>query len=136
MVDLDGLALEGTDLMRGRAQALGRRLELDRADAVVVRGNMALLQEAVLELLENACRHSAPGVTVAVSTFREGDTAILAVSGEGAAPPDAEGGAAEERRGLGLPIVRWIAEQHGGRLAFTRQARRNTYALLLPVASP
>ena len=135
LVDLDGLALEGTDLMRARAQAVGHRLELDRSEAVAVRGSAALLQEAVLELLENACRHSAPGAPVAVSTFRDEATALLAVSSEGDAPAEGDEGCAGENRGLGLPIVRWIAEQHGGRLAFTRQARRNTYALMLPVAS-
>jgi signal transduction histidine kinase len=136
VVDLDGLALEGTDLMRARAQAVGRRLELERSDPVAVRGSAALLEEAVLELLENACRHSAPGATVAVSTFRDDRTALLAVSSEGDAPVEGDDGRAGENRGLGLPIVRWIAEQHGGRLAFTRHARRNTYALMLPVAAP
>ena len=38
-VDLDGLALDATDLMRERAQSLGRRLRIDRSTALTVRGS-------------------------------------------------------------------------------------------------
>ena len=56
-VELDGLVLDCTDLMRERASALGRSLAIGSADHVVVRGSAPLLQEALVELIENACRH-------------------------------------------------------------------------------
>ena len=50
-------SLECADLMRARAQGAGQRLELLQVDPVSVRGNEALLKEALLELIENACRY-------------------------------------------------------------------------------
>lgn len=132
-VDLDGLALEASDLMRQRAQLLGRHLEIDRADPLVVRGSTPLLQEAVVELLENACRHSAPGAVVAISTFAGGEFAVLSVSSEGDVVAESRPGTTDETRGFGLPIVRWIAEQHGGKLVYTRNGRLNSFALMLPL---
>ncbi len=70
-VELDGLALECADLMRGRAQALGCRLELTQVDPVVVTGSEPLLREALIELLENACRHGgAPSRSASPSSPR------------------------------------------------------------------
>ncbi len=134
-VDLDGLALEATDLMRERAQSLRHGLGLERVETVAVQGSGPLLLEAVLELLENALRHSAPGAAVAVSTFGDGRSGLLAVSSEGPPPPTAAAAATEESRGFGLAIVRWIAEQHGGDVVHTRNGGRNTYALVLPLAA-
>ncbi len=130
-VDLEGTAVEAADMMRGRAQGLGRRLELGRVEPIEVRGSEPLLQEAVLELLENACRHSAPEASVSVAVFRQGAQALLAISSEGDAPAEAPR-VADEARGFGLAIVRWIAEQHGGSLVHTRNGSWNTYALVLP----
>src|SRR5471032_1570261 len=66
-VELDGLVLDCTDLMRERASALGRSLAIGRAEHSVVRGNAGLLQEALVELMENACRHGSSGIPITVS---------------------------------------------------------------------
>ena len=141
LVELDGLVLECADLMRSRAQALGRRLELARMDPGVVRGSEALLREAVIELLENACRHSAATGVVQLSVFTDGPTAAVeivnAVSDHLASPDDGQGMSAElfglnERKGLGLQVVRWIAAEHGGQLLQYRQASRYVSRLLVP----
>lgn len=138
VVDLEEVALQVTDLVRPSAQSAGRPLSLDSTEPVAVRGSVALLEEAVLELLDNACRHSAPGATVSISTFRAGAAGYLAVSSVGEAVPLADESldrhAAAEASGLGLPIVRWIAKQHGGDLLWTHHAGQNTYALVIPVA--
>ena len=113
-VELDGLVLECTDLMRARAQALGRTLALGEVAPVVVRGNAHLLQEALLELLENGCRHGAATAPVTTSVLATADGAMIEVRSAvdaDAAPVDAPG------RGLGLAIVAWIAAAHGGYIA-------------------
>ena len=115
-IELDGLAFECADLMRGRAQQLGRRLELTRVEPVVVRGSEPLLREAVVELLENACRHGSSGQPVGLSVFREGGEAVIQVSNAIGDQGSEETGD-PARQHLGLDVVRWIASEHGGRLA-------------------
>jgi two-component system heavy metal sensor histidine kinase CusS len=126
IVELDGLALESADLMRARATALGRQLELTRVDPVTVRGNEQLLREAMLELLENACRYARRNpIRISVIALDQG-AAIEVVT------PHAPGAAGHEGgSGLGLQIVRWIASAHGGELRVSDDgdARRDTLVL-------
>ena len=123
-VDLVGLAAEecarvDAELMAGDgAQAQGASLS-------EVRGDARLLRRAVRNLLENARRYSQGDVTLRLA--REGDAAVLAVcdQGPGVAPGERERifepfyrlpGASERAGGvgLGLALVRSIAERHGG----------------------
>ena len=143
-VELDGLLLDTTDLMRGRAASLGRQLAIGEADHVVVRGNAALLREALLELIENGCRHGFAGGTVTVSA-RALDAeerlagrfaARIAVRNTGA--PfilESRAGDGPRSRGLGLPIVRWIAESHEGTLTLERDGTDNVVVITLPRVS-
>lgn len=142
IVELDGLVLECADLMRGRAQALGRRLELCRVDPLSVRGNEALLKEALLELIENACRHGGADHPIGISTFVADCSACLVVASQGSAVPVLENGVENSRlgapdlgeaHGLGLTIVRWIASEHGGGMSYERNAGLNVYGLRLPM---
>ena len=131
VVELDGLALECADLMRGRAQALGRRLELGRVDPVVVTASESLLREAVVELLENACRHGAGNVPVRLSVFQEPGHAVIEV-GNGVEDGAALHSGGTSGQGLGLQVVRWIAAEHSGRLAHRTEANTVLATLYLP----
>ena len=129
-VELDGLVLECADLMRARAQGLGQRLELLQVDAVSVRGNEALLKEALLELIENACRYGGAGRPISISAMQVDGSAHLRVANlHGSVSVAPSNGQAS---GLGLTIVRWIASEHGGALTHAHEAECDVYQLVLP----
>jgi signal transduction histidine kinase len=96
--------------MRARATALGRTLALGTIEPVVVRGNARLLREALLELLENGCRHGGAGTPVTTSVQRGAAGTVIEVS----SATSADAPASTAGNGLGAQIVRWIAEGHGG----------------------
>jgi len=132
-IELDGLALECTDLMRGRAQQTRHALELGQVSADAARGNAPLMREALMELLENAVRYGEPETAIRVSAHTEGGTAVIAVESTG--PVLAEPAAAMARPdggGLGLSIVRWIAAMHGGDLSCRRAGGRNIFEVRWP----
>jgi len=139
-VELDGLALECADLMRRRAHVLDRTLNLERIEQVQVPGNEGLIREALLELIENALRHGDPRVPVAVSVRRSDGHASTEVLSAGPAPDPAILEVArgpllsKSGNGLGLSIVHWIAEMHGGSLRYTRRDDRNLFAVEWPTA--
>lgn len=138
MVELDTIAFEATDLFRARARALGARLELEGMEAVAIPGDAALLREATLELLENACRHGDSASPVRVRVAREGKDGVLEVRNAGPAfTPGARlaADAALGDRGLGLAIVQWIAELHHGRLEVEREGGENRVGLVFSDAA-
>jgi signal transduction histidine kinase len=104
-------------------------LELDLRP-VTVRGERRLLERLAENLVENAVRYNEPDGFVAVST-RPGDggTALLRVVNSGPVvdaaraarllEPFERGGRGRDEggAGLGLSIVRAVAEAHGGRVA-------------------
>jgi two-component system OmpR family sensor kinase len=91
----------------------------------VVSGARDELHRLVLNLLENAARHTPPGTQISASSRTEGDDAMLTVQDDGPGiPPELQrrvfdrfvrGGRDGGRgSGLGLSIVRAVAESHGG----------------------
>jgi two-component system sensor histidine kinase KdpD len=114
----------GSALARVRRQAGGRVLGAEVApDLPLVPLDAVLVEQALVNLLENALRHGGPDGAVRVAARREGRDAVVEVSddGPGFPPEDAErvfekfyrarGGLGA---GLGLAIVRAIVTAHGG----------------------
>ena len=85
----------------------------------------------LLNLLGNACKYSPSGSTIKVALHEQGNGIILSVADEGSGIPDSEKenifkkfyriGSEETRKtkgtGLGLYIVKYLAEKHGARIS-------------------
>jgi signal transduction histidine kinase len=127
------------DLVRAAA-ADEPRATVTACEPVAVDGDRDALQRAVGNLVENAIVHGPPGGPVTISLRRSDGRALLAVRDDGPGPDPAVAGQvfgrfwrapeASERpgSGLGLPIVRSIAERHGG----TVTVERATFTIELP----
>ena len=136
-VELDAVAVEVTDLFRPRAQALHRQLAFGVVQPAVVRGDAMLLREAVFELLENACRHGDASAPVQISVLTPTGNLRLEVANPGPPLPGLVGEAREEGgtgepHGLGLEILRWIVQAHGGTVEVRREQAVNVIALCFP----
>ena len=127
-VELDRLALESVQETRRIAE--GRRIEVDKLEPVVVVGDGDRLKQLLLILLDNAVKYSPGGGKVGLQLRRNGSGAELRVRDNGVGIAQEDLSRVFERfyradparsrdpggTGLGLPIARWIVEQHGGKI--------------------
>ncbi len=121
-------ALAGQVLERPLPELEQHRLRLEtQLEPAVTDGDPALIERLISNLLDNAVRHNVSGGHVALSTRQQGDRALLRVenSGQMIAPEEidtmfepfrrlgpARTGPDSGQHGLGLSIVRAIAEAH------------------------
>jgi two-component system, OmpR family, sensor kinase len=140
-----------TDEVLDKARGLGdRRWRVDaRADGVVSADPQRLTQ-ALLQLADNAVKHTEVGQEIAVGSEHVGEHAVrlwVRDDGPGVAAADAAriferfGRVSDGRRvegsGLGLSIVTAIARAHGGRAELSASTGSGaTFALVLPQRQP
>jgi signal transduction histidine kinase len=132
-----------------RARTMGERAwTVDEAAAGWVQADGQRLVQATLNLVRNAVEHTEIGDEIALGTRLVGGQLQLWVrdQGPGIAPADqerlfgrfargAEGRRRSEGAGLGLSIVRAIAEAHGGTIAVESDLGRGaTFTITVPVA--
>lgn len=130
-VDMAAVARAAYDSLSPTAEAKGLRLELMSPDSPArVMGDPDRLQQIAWNLLSNAIKFTPPQGSVAIGASVERDEVWLRVedTGEGIAPlflpyvfdRFRQADSSIERRhgglGLGLSIVRHLAELHGGRV--------------------
>jgi two-component system phosphate regulon sensor histidine kinase PhoR len=107
------------------------------------------LERALLNLLGNAQKYGRENGAISLRLERRGGEVVLAVQddGPGIAPEEqqrifdrfyqAEGAAANQGSGLGLPISRAMVELHGGRLwVESAPGQGSLFSIALPVTPP
>lgn len=145
-VDLADIAERVVERAAHQAEAAGIVLTVESAPAPA-RGEAALLERAVGNLVENAVRHVPRGSHVTVRCARSGGLAVLDVEDDGPGIPAEHAPLVFERfyrgdparsrdagTGLGLPIARAIAEAHGGSLTLERASPGTIFRLAVPAA--
>jgi signal transduction histidine kinase len=136
--DLAALAAAHLADVEPRLRAADRAAALDADEPVVVRAAAGATGQVLDVLLDNAVRHGAGRVRVAVG--RTGGHASVLVEDEGPGVDPARAGAlfsapaagAGEGHGIGLPLARTLVEADGGRLELER-ARPAAFRLTLPL---
>lgn len=134
-------------LLARRRQSLGLSAPCDH----LVEGDPFRLQQLLRNLIDNASQHGVPHGDIDVALSSDGRSVSLQVSNDGEPVPESEveqvfrpyyrlQPAAMQGAGLGLSIVREIANQHGARVSIGRKADGQgcvvTVAFPLPAARP
>lgn len=154
-VALDGVVDDTAAEFAATASARGLELEVEAPTAgaregAVVRADRVAVRQAVANLVANAVRLAPEATTVRLALGVAGSWAWIAVDDAGPGVPaedrervferfwrgDGRRARAEGRSGLGLAIVREIAQSHGGEVRLAANLRGgSTFTLWLPAAA-
>lgn len=138
-----------TKMMRLRATELGVTLYVDAGDAPIpVNADRKALRQILLNLLSNAVKFTPEGGAVVLMACAEGRDLVMAVGDSGVGISEDEiarlgqpyaqsqsgRDSVERSSGLGLVLVRQLAELHGGSMTIESQAGEGTTVTVrLPV---
>lgn len=149
-VDMELLLQEAFSFAQDHIEADERRLTLSIPQAPwplpKVSGDSDLLFLAIHNLLDNAIKFTRPGDTVEVRAFEDVASVVVEVADTGPGIPDDEMAHVWEElyrgksargvhgSGLGLALVRAIAERHNGQVNLRSRAGQGTvFSIKLPV---
>lgn len=150
IVYLDEIVAEACRAIRFLAESKNLRLSVSKLSEMPCAGDSGLLRQALLILLDNACKYTSAGGSIRIDVEITSETYLVRVADTGIGIPEsaqphifqrfyrvdksrsraiADGGGA----GLGLPIARWIAEVHGGEITLeSSDSSGSVFALHLP----
>jgi heavy metal sensor kinase len=151
---LDELASEVARALRTLVAERGLTFQLDAAQEMPFRGDENLLRRLLLNLLDNAIKHTPKGGAVTISCRHTGEQYVVTVSDTGTGIPtgaqshifdrfyradcsrsraEEDGAGLTSGAGLGLSIARWVAEAHDGTLELLRSsATGSVFQFILP----
>jgi two-component system sensor histidine kinase CreC len=149
-IDLAAIVAEVIEGVQPVLQNKRLRAVIDESGTVSVRGERFLLRQALTNLLENAVDFSPEGGEIRVTISTEKGEAVIRVEDSGPGVPDyalervfdrfyslPRPDTGRKSSGLGLSVVRQIAELHGGRATITNQAEGGAAAILvIPLDRP
>jgi heavy metal sensor kinase len=146
-IDLGELIQGVADAMTTLAEERGVGLEVSPTAGVIVEGDQPRLMQLLVNLVENALKHTPPGGLVRLTAIATPDrhSAVLSVqdTGSGISPEHlphiferfyrVDPGRASGGTGLGLAISQWIVDAHGGRIDVDSQLGvGSTFRVWLP----
>jgi two-component system OmpR family sensor kinase len=146
-VELDSLLLDVFARIRPLARLKKQKLSIAHEDIAATMGDRDQLQHLLLNLLDNAVKYTPQGGVISMALWAENEWTRIEVSdtGPGIAPGDLQnvfdrfyrtGTARQTQRsgsGLGLSIVKTIAEAHHGYVeVFSEVGQGTTFRLWLP----
>ncbi|MCE7796383.1 HAMP domain-containing histidine kinase [Sphingobium sufflavum] len=143
-VDLAELASEIVAMMEPVAEDSGHDLTLVNWTPATIIGDRKLLAQLLLNLVENALRHTPPGTAIAATVTRTGGHAEITVTDTGPGIPPAQRAVALRRfgrlghggaagHGLGLALVDAIARLHGGEVRLDSPGQGLRISIILPM---
>ena len=124
------------------------RKELNQCQFSPMLGDPDRLKQVLLNLIDNALKYTDPPGRVSLSLACAGDQAVSTISDTGRGIPAADLPHFFERfyrvggpdrngwrsTGLGLSIVKWIVEEHGGDIMVESAIRKgSTFSVRLPI---
>jgi len=141
-IDVAAMLEEAMEIAREQPAAAERSLSLDLPRAPwplpQLRGDWELLSLAVLNLVDNAMKYTAPGDRIEVRARESGGSVVVEVADTGPGIPTEDLPHIWEElyrsprarsvagSGLGLALVRAVVEQHGGTVAAESRVGRGT----------
>lgn len=151
LVDVADLTETALKMVWQKAHRAGIALCMTRPPALpAVVGDPAWLLEALKQLLDNAIKFSPKGSVISVQVYPRVDQVCVEVADQGigvsanqlerVSVPFCQADGSASRRfggvGLGLAIVRAVAEAHGGRVRVASEGRDkgSTFTLTLPLS--
>jgi signal transduction histidine kinase len=146
-VDLTTVLNDVAELYQPAAEGRGQRLETRVADALTVEGDPDLLFQAAANLIDNAVKHGPEDGSVLLSAAHAGRQVEIRVADSGPGIPEGErervfdrfyrvpGRDALPGLGLGLSLVRSVAELHGGTIRFGDPDDGSIAILRLPASN-
>jgi signal transduction histidine kinase len=148
-VELDGLILDVFALARSMAALKDQRIVLVHEDVATVPGDRDQLQHLLLNLIDNAVKYTPQGGVVTLGLWADEGWARIEVGDTGPGVNDEEvpllfdrfyrtqeaRKTARDGAGLGLSIVKAIADAHNGRVeVYSKVGEGTTFRIWLPMS--